>query len=110
MCHVSHSMKKIDNISKIRKYLEQYKLNVLLKNYPLDLYHFQAHEILNEKLNPRNFLLFLVSGSTSISTIRIDGSVSQISKTEPLVCFGDIEFTQTQQSSISSKHLHLVIC
>ena len=94
MCHVSHSMKKIDNISKIRKYLEQYKLNALLKNYPLDLYHFQAHEILNEKLNPRNFLLFLVSGSTSISTIRIDGSVSQISKTDPLVCFGDIEFTQ----------------
>ena len=47
MCHVSHSMKKIDNISKIRKYLEQYKLNALLKNYPLDLYHFQAHEILN---------------------------------------------------------------
>lgn len=55
MCHMSHSMKKIDNISKIRKYLEQYKLNALLKNYPLDLYHFQAHEILNEKLNPQKF-------------------------------------------------------
>ena len=91
---MSHSMKKIDNILKIRKYLEQYKLNALLKKYALDLYHFHAHEILNEKLNPKDFLLFLVSGSISISTIRMDGSVSLIAKSDPLVCFGDIEFTQ----------------
>lgn len=70
------------------------KLNTLLKEYALDLYHFQAHEILNEKLNPKDFLLFLVSGSISISTIRMDGSVSLIAKSDPLVCFGDIEFTQ----------------
>lgn len=94
MCHVSHSMKKIDNTLKIQKYLKQYKLNALLKKYALDLYHFHAHEILNEKLNPKDFLLFLVSGSISISTIRMDGSVSLIAKSDPLVCFGDIEFTQ----------------
>lgn len=85
-------MKKIYNQEKINNYLKQYKLE-FLSNYTLDFYSFSAHEHLNEKLNPKQFLIFLVFGTVHIYTPRINGSLNQITRSSAPVCFGDMEFT-----------------
>lgn len=86
-------MKNISEKKKIKFYLSKYKLEPLLHKYSLVLYSFEECEILNEKLNPRQFLIFLVSGSVRIYSTRMNGSLNQITTTTAPTCFGDMEFT-----------------
>lgn len=85
-------MKKTDDSKKTDMYVKKYGLD-FLKIYPLHLYAFATHELINEKLNPRRFLLFLVSGTVRIYSPRSNGSLNQITRSEAPCCLGDMEFT-----------------
>ena len=85
-------MKEIRNKKVQRSWLEKYDLSSLLKNYETVAYEMESGEILNEKLNPRRFLLFLVNGKVRITSYRDDGSCYQISEISSPNCFGDMEF------------------
>ncbi len=84
-------MKKINDQKQLETYLEQFHLKEILQDYELTLYSFDANESLNQKLNPRQFLLFLVSGTVSLQSLRSDGSLPQMTKTQAFTCFGEIE-------------------
>ena len=85
-------MKKINKQEKINNYLKQFHLE-FLSTYQLNLYSFVSHERLSEKLNPKQFLIFLVCGTVKIFTPRSNGSLNQITRSSAPVCFGDMEFT-----------------
>lgn len=87
-------MKTLTNQKRIQGYLKKYKQYTFLSRYPLHLYQLEPHEILNDKLNPKQFLLFLVAGKIKISNIREDGSLHQITLLDSCTCFGDMEFAQ----------------
>lgn len=92
MCHVAHSMKISNNNDRINLYLKKYNIKEYLQDYELLLYSFDAYEKLNEKLNPKQFLLFLVSGEVALKAVRSDGSLSQTAIAKPFTCFGEMEF------------------
>ncbi len=85
-------MKISNNTVKINMYLDKYGIKEYLQDYELVLYSFDAYEKLNEKLNPKQFLLFLVSGDVALKTVRLDGSLSQTTIAKPFTCFGEMEF------------------
>lgn len=85
-------MKKIYDKSRRESYLIKYKLDTLLSSYDLVMYELNEEEILNEKLNPRRFMLFLVEGKVRIMSYRVDGDCYQVSDTVAPNCFGDMEF------------------
>ena len=85
-------MKKIIQEYKIISYTHQHHLE-FLNTYALSLYSFTPQELLNEKLNPKQFLLFLVEGTVRIYSPRINGSLNQIAISSAPMCFGDMEFT-----------------
>lgn len=88
---MAHSMKKITNKKRIDGYLKKYSEFSFLKKYPLHLYQFDENEILNEKLNPKQFLLFLVDGTCQITTVSQDGRIHSITRISVFTCFGDME-------------------
>lgn len=85
-------MKKIQNTKRIQGYIKKYKHYTFLQEYPLHLYTLEPNEILNHKLNPKQFLLFLVDGEVKLSNYRSDGTIHQITKVSSFTCFGDMEF------------------
>lgn len=85
-------MKISNNKEKINMYLDKYNIKEYLQDYELVLYSFDAYEKLNEKLNPKQFLLFLVSGDVALKSVRFDGSLSQTTIAKPFTCFGEMEF------------------
>lgn len=85
-------MIRVDNEKRIQGYIKKYQLQKFAKNYTFELYHFDPHEILNQKLNPRQYLLFLVSGTCEITTLRKNGTLFQITRISTFSCFGDMEF------------------
>ena len=89
MCHFI--MKKIDDQKLLDTYLNKYHLQEYLQEYDPTLYSFDANETLNQKLNPRQFLLFLVSGTVLLQSFHLDGSISQLTKTHAFTCFGEME-------------------
>lgn len=92
MCHVAHSMKKVSNQKRLQGYLKKYHEYSFLKKYPLHLYQCNPNEILNQKLNPKQFLLFLVEGTCEIINTTSDGRLYQITRISTFTCFGDMEF------------------
>lgn len=89
-------MKEIRDKKIYQSYLEKYELSLLLKEYETVAYEMGSGEVLNGKLNPRRFLLFLVRGKVRITTYRKDGSCYQINETSVPNCFGDMEFALSE--------------
>lgn len=85
-------MKKIRDEKVRQNWLEKYGLSSLLEKYETVVYEMESGEVLNGKLNPRRFLLFLVSGKVRIASYREDGSCYQVNETLAPNCFGDMEF------------------
>lgn len=85
-------MKENRNKKVRQRLLEKQNLDSILKDYETVSYEMERGEILNGKLNPRRFLLFLVSGKVRISSYRPDGSCYQVNETSAPNCFGDMEF------------------
>ncbi len=85
-------MKISNNKNKIDMYLKKYNLKDYLQDYELTLYSFNSNEKLNEKLNPKQFLLFLVHGDVALKSVRLDGSLSQTTIAKAFTCFGEMEF------------------
>lgn len=85
-------MKKINDKKRLESYLKTSKLDTLLSSYDLVMYELDRQEILNEKLNPRRFMLFLAEGKVRIMSYRIDGNCYQVNDTAAPNCFGDMEF------------------
>lgn len=92
---MAQSMKKVNNKKRLEGYLKKYSEYSFLKNYPLHLYACNPQEVLNQKLNPKQFLLFLVEGTCEIINTTSDGSLYQISRINTFTCFGDMEFAYT---------------
>ncbi len=88
-------MKISYNKTKINMYLKQYNLKDYLQDYELILYSFDASEKLNEKLNPKQFLLFLVKGDVALKSVRQDGSLLQTTTAKAFTCFGEMELANS---------------
>lgn len=86
-------MLKINNQKRIQGYIKKYHIDAFAKEYEFECYKLDEDEILNQKLNPRQYLLFLVSGTSQITSFRKDGSLYEITLVSTFTCFGDMEFT-----------------
>lgn len=88
-------MYQINNQKRIEGYVKKYHMHAFADGYDFECYQLDPEEILNEKLNPRQYLLFLVSGTAEISSVRKDGSLFEITLVSSFTCFGDMEFANT---------------
>ncbi len=91
-------MHEIHNKQAIQHYIQKYKITQYFLNLPeFELFHFKKEELINTRLNPNDYILFLVKGTILLSNIREDGSMYQISHIHPFTCLGDMEFPQKSQ-------------
>ncbi len=105
-------MKKINDDTMIQKYIQNYQLQELFITVPeMTLFQFEKDEILNHKLNPEQFFLFLVQGKLHLTNIREDGTAYQILNITALTCLGDIELFRPghKQYTITSDTTSLLL-
>lgn len=79
--------KKLKTILK-RKHFDQ----IFGKEYPFQLVQFEKEEYINESMNPRDYLIFPVSGICSIFHIHVDGSYYLFSRSSKFGMMGDMEY------------------
>lgn len=86
-------MKKIENPIQLENILKKYKFNTIFgKKYDFELIQFNKNEYINSSLNPRDYLLFSIAGSTSIFNLHEDGSYYLIGRSSKFGILGDMEY------------------
>lgn len=99
ICHYIN-MKMINDSQRLKAYLAKYDIlsHFSDSNLPFSLYQFEKGETINNRLDPRHYITFVVSGTLKISNIREDGSVSDITAGSGFTCLGDVEFATGSKS------------
>lgn len=84
---IIHDEKKLCSILK-RKHFEE----IFGKEYAFQLVEFEKDEYINNSMNPRDYLLFPISGICSIFHIHEDGSYYLFSRSSKFTMMGDMEY------------------
>lgn len=91
-------MKRINDTNKLETYLEKHHIRDCFdtKNLPFFLVKYERGEMLVQPLQPLDSLLFVVSGTFSLYSVRQNGSVFYMSSDDKFVLLGDMEFVNDQ--------------
>ena len=87
-------MKKENDGKKLERYLNRYSIRSFFSDdsLPFELYSFSPREVINNLMDPSEYLMFFVSGRVSIFHIRDDGTVFTVYEMDEFSVLGDVEF------------------
>ncbi len=95
-------MKKIENDKRIEAYLDRYSVRSFFR-FPdqigFELYEFSKGEIINNLMDPIDYLLFTVGGKIRICNVRNDGTPVLLAEEEGFTVLGDVEFASNEVSA-----------
>ena len=106
-------MKKIENNKRKEAYLKQYSVRSLFRwpeQIGFELYEFSKGEIINNLLDPIDYLLFTVDGRIRICNIRNNGTLALLAEGGEFTVLGDVEFATGEVSSYVVEAASRVIC
>ncbi len=106
-------MKKIENNQRKEAYLDRYFIRSLFR-FPdrigFELYEFSKGEIINNLMDPIDYLLFTVDGKIRICNVRNDGTPVLLVEEEDFTVLGDIEFARNEVSAYIVEAASKVTC
>ncbi len=106
-------MKKIENNQRKEAYLDRYFIRSLFR-FPdrigFELYEFSKGEIINNLMDPIDYLLFTVDGKIRICNVRNDGTPVLLVEEEGFTVLGDIEFARNEVSAYIVEAASKVTC
>jgi CRP-like cAMP-binding protein len=106
-------MKKTENQKRKETYLKRWKIPDLFQNpeqVGFELYEFSKGEIINNLMDPSDYLLFTVAGAVRVYNIRDNGTMALLTEGESFTVLGDVEFTSKQPSAYIVEALSKVSC
>lgn len=107
------SMKKIENDKRIEAYLDRYSVRSFFR-FPdrigFELYEFSKGEIINNLMDPIDYLLFTVGGKIRICNVRNDGTPVLLAEEEGFTVLGDVEFASNEVSAYIVEAASKVTC
>ncbi|MBE6123490.1 MAG: cyclic nucleotide-binding domain-containing protein [Erysipelotrichaceae bacterium] len=111
--YVTIGMKKIENKEKTKAYLSKYSLRTVFsrpEEIDFELYEFQRGEIINNLMDPLDYLLFAAEGVIRIYNIRNNGTMALLAEGGGFTVLGDIEFASREVSSYIVEAAGRVVC
>jgi|UPI00055939C3 CRP-like cAMP-binding protein len=106
-------MKKTENRKRKDQYLKQQKILTLFSDpdrIEFEMYEFSKGEIINNIMDPIDWLLFTVSGIIRIYNVRDSGSLALLAEGEEFTVLGDVEFASHEISAYIVEAASKVTC
>ena len=100
--YVTIFMKKIKSEKRKEACLNQYRIKSLFMKpdqIEFELYEFSKGEVINNLLDPLDYLLFTVSGVIRVYNIRDSGTMALLAEGESFTVLGDVEFASGEPSA-----------
>ena len=100
--YITIFMNKIESEKRKESYLKRYRIRNLFtdpEQIEFELYEFSKGEIINNLLDPLEYLLFTVSGRVRVYNIRDSGTMALLAEGESFTVLGDVEFSTGKPSA-----------